>query len=70
MPKLSNWLEAREALKKDKTVYRQAWNFTKLVAYVPNTETTFEGAIADWRGKKGTWVPCVPDMFNDDWIIE
>lgn len=68
--KLVNWLEAREALKKGHVIYRQAWNFTKLTSYIPESDSAFEGAIADWRGKKGTWIPCTADLFNDDWIIE
>lgn len=70
MPKLVNWLEAREALKKGKCVYRQAWNFAKLTEYIPTSEDVFETIIVDWQGMRGSWVPCVADLTNDDWIIE
>ena len=70
MPKLVNWLEAREALKKGKRVYRQAWNFAKLTEYIPTSKDMFETIMVDWRGMQGSWVPCVADFMNDDWIIE
>lgn len=64
-----NWLEARKALLQGTPVKRKAWNHTRLVEYLPNTEEHFENVLCEYCGKRGTWMPCVADFFEDDWEI-